>query len=256
LKEVGEAVSELVCEFPVPLRATIAGEVFALFVRDKLPVKLPADAGANLTENEAEPLGAMVSGKVIPDKVNPVPEIVAWVMLRSAVPGFRTVTLCDCELPTRTLPKLRLEGVALMSGWTPVPLRKSVDGEFEALLTMLMAPVAGPLVVGEKAAVSETVCPAERLALPLSPLTLKPAPLTATCERLMVVVPELVMVKGKEPDVPTRTLPNARLPGEVVVEDEAGTPAPETEMIAETWRCRVPVTTMLPLNWATTSGRK
>ena len=234
-------MSKLVCKFPVPLSATIAGAEFALFVSDKLPVKLPADAGANLTENEAEPLGAMVSGKVIPDKVNPVPEIVAWVTLRSAVPGFRTVTFCDCELPTRTLPKLRLDGVALMSGWTPVPLREIVDGEFEALLTILIAPVAGPLVVGEKAAVSERVCPAERLAPPLNPLTLKPAPLTATCETLMVVAPELVMVKGKEPEVPIRTLPNARLPvlnemAEVAVEDEAtGTPVPETEMVAETW---------------------
>ena len=254
-------MSKLVCKFPVPLSATIAGLEFALFVRDKLPVKLPAEAGANLTENEAEPLGAMVSGKVIPDKVNPFPEIVAWVMLRSAVPGFRTVTLCDCELPTKTLPKLRLDGVALMSGWTPVPLKNIVDGEFEALLTMLIAPVAGPLVVGEKTAVSERVCPAERLALPLNPLTLNPAPLTATCETLTVVVPELVMVKGKEPEVPTRTLPNARLPvlnemEEVVVEDDAETPVPETEMLAEPWWCRATLTTMLPLNWVTASGRK
>jgi hypothetical protein len=236
---------------------------FALFTSDKLPAKLPADAGANLTENEAEPFGAIVSGKVIPDKVNPVPEMVAWVILRSAVPGFRTVTVCDCELPTRTLPKPRLDGVALISGWTPVPLRRIADGAFDALLTMLIAPVAGPLVVGENSAVSERVCPAERLALPLKPPTLKPAPLAATCETLMVVVPELVMVKGKEPEAPTRTLPNARLPGlnemrEVVVEGEGvETPVPETDMLAEPRPClAAALTTMLLLNWVTASGRK
>ena len=255
-------MSKLVCKFPVPLSATTAGVEFALFVSDKLPVKLPADAGANLIENEAEPFGAMVSGKVVPDKVNPVPEIVAWVMLRPAVPGFCTVTGCDCELPTRTLPKLRLGGVALISGWAPVPLRETVDGELEALLTMLIAPVAGPLVIGEKTAVRERLCPAERLALPPNPLTLKPAPLTATCETLMVVGPELVMVKGKEPEVPTRTLPNVRFPVlnevvDVVVKDEGtDTPVPETEMVAKPRRCLVPLTTMLLLNWVTASGRK
>jgi len=62
---------------PVPLSATTTGVEVALLVTDKLPLKLPADAGVKLTENEAEPPGARVSGKTTPDNVNPVPEIVA-----------------------------------------------------------------------------------------------------------------------------------------------------------------------------------
>ena len=110
------AESRKVCEVPVPLSARTTGVEVALLVTDKLPVKLPAEAGVKLTENEAEPPGATARGKASVDKVNPVPEIVAWVMLRFAVPGFCTVTACDCVLPTRTPPKLTLEGVTLMSG--------------------------------------------------------------------------------------------------------------------------------------------
>src|SRR5215469_16135611 len=118
---------------------------------------------------------------------------------------------------------------------------------------MLMAPVAGPVVVGEKTAASERVCPGERLALPENPLTLKLVPLAANCEMLMVVVPELAMVNGKEPEVPTRVLLNVRLPvltesrEPVVEEDTAETPVPYTETLAEPQPCLIPLTTMFPV---------
>jgi len=137
-----------------------------------------------------------------------------------------------------------------------------VEGEFEALLATLMAPVAGPVVVGEKTAASERLCPGERLALPENPLALKPAPLATTCEMLMVVVPELVMANGKEPEVPTRMLLKVRLPvltesSEPVVEDEAAeTPVPDTETLADPQPCLTPLTTMLPLKVAAVSGWK
>src|SRR5215831_174957 len=113
-----------------------------------------------------------------------------------------------------------------------------------------MAPVAGPVAVGEKTAASERVCPGERLALPENPLTLKPVPLATTCEMLMVVVPELVMANGKEPEVPTRMLLKVRLPvltesREPVVEDKAEIPVPDTEILAESQPCLTPFTTML-----------
>jgi len=131
-----------------------------------------------------------------------------------------------------------------------------VEGEFKASLTTVMAPVAGPVAVGEKTAASERVCPGERLALPENPLTLKLVPLAANCEMLMVVVPELAMVNGKEPEVPTRVLLNVRLPvltesREPVVEDDAAeTPVPDTETLAEPQPCLIPLTTMLPVKVA------
>ena len=47
-----------------------------------------------------------------PTTEKPAPETVAWEILTVAVPEFLTVTLCDVVLPTATLPKLGLLGVA------------------------------------------------------------------------------------------------------------------------------------------------
>ena len=183
-------------------------------------------------------------------------------MLRLAVPGFCTVKVCDCELPVRTLLKPMLDGVTLTRGWTPLPLREIVDEGFEALLAMLILPVAVPAVVGENTAISERVCPADKLALPENPLTLKPLPLAASWEMLMVAVPEFVIVNGKEPEVPTRRFPNARLSvltesRELAVED--GTleiPVPETATLVEPKPCLPPLITMMPLKFAAASGLK
>ena len=64
----------------------------------------------------------------------------------------------------------------------------------------------------------------------MSPLVLKPTPVTVACEMVRLAVPELVSVTVCVPLLPTRTFPKARLVGLTV---KAGwTPLPESVMVA------------------------
>lgn len=67
LSEVGDAVSCRVAEMPVPDRAITNGEFGVLFTSVRLPEKLPAEAGANLTVKEEEPPGGTERGRVSPE---------------------------------------------------------------------------------------------------------------------------------------------------------------------------------------------
>lgn len=60
------------------------------------------------------------------------------------------------------------------------------------------------------------------------PLKLKPAPLAATCEMVMLAFPVFVRVTGCLLLPPTVTLPNAMLVGLVVNAAVVATPAPES----------------------------
>ena len=79
-------------------------------------------------------------------------------------------------LPTVTLPKLRLAGLAASSRLTPVPERETVAGELVALLTTERLPVTLPVVVGVKAMLKVAVWPAVRVKGRESPLRPKPVP--------------------------------------------------------------------------------
>ena len=92
LKEVGVGVIKSVGETLVPARARTRGEVGALLTSVREPVKLPAEAGVNPMVRTEEPPAAMESGTVRPVKEKPVPESVAWVTLRLAVPAFLIVS--------------------------------------------------------------------------------------------------------------------------------------------------------------------
>lgn len=64
-----------------------------------------ADAGLNVTWSDADWPGLRVSGRVAAASEKPVPEIVAELTVRAAVPVERMVTLRVAGLPTFTLPK-------------------------------------------------------------------------------------------------------------------------------------------------------
>ena len=64
----------------------------------------------------------------------------------------------------------------------------------------------------------------------MSPLVLKPAPVTVACEMVRLALPELVKVTLCEAVVPTRTLPMAMLVGVTV--RPAWTPPPESVIVA------------------------
>lgn len=63
-------------------------------------------------------------------------------------------------LPTTTLPKATLVGLADPSDWRPVPLRAIVAGDPDALLVIEMFPAALPSEAGVKVTVNVVLAPA------------------------------------------------------------------------------------------------
>jgi hypothetical protein len=97
------------------------------------------------------------------------------------------------------------------TGWTPVPDRVIVAGEFEALLVTLTLPVTLPAAAGVKVALKLAVCPEVRTSPAGRPLAVKPGPAMMTLEMLILAVPELVNVTPKTLLLPTLTLPKLRV---------------------------------------------
>jgi hypothetical protein len=154
------------------------GESVALLVSERLPVTLPAAAGAKLTLKLAVWPALSASGSVGPVKLKPVPVIAACETVTLAVPVFAKVTAWVLlVLPTVTSPKLRLAGLALRRRLTPVPERETVAGEFVALLTTEMLPVTLPVVEGAKLTLKVAVWPAVKVRGNVSPVRLNPVPL-------------------------------------------------------------------------------
>ena len=92
-----------------------------------------------------------------------------------------TVSDRDLLLPTVTLPKLRLVGLApSVPGVTPVPDKGMVRDGFEALEVMVMLPLALPADDGANETVKVALCPAVSVTGAAIPLKLNPEPLTET----------------------------------------------------------------------------
>ena len=101
-------------------------------------------------------------------------------------------------LPTLTLPKLRLAGLGeSIPAVTAVPETGTVSVALEASLVTVRLPVGLPADCGAKTTLNDLLAPAARVNGTVTPLTVKPVPVTATCETLTVVPPELVMVSDR-----------------------------------------------------------
>ncbi len=128
-----------------------------MLVMETLPVALPVAEGANCPLNVVFCPAARVSGTDKPMMLNPVPEALAAEMVTLAVPELLSVKVCVPLPPTSTLPKLKLEGLAVSVPCTPVPLNAIVAGEFVALLATLKLPVTLPAEAGAKVTLRVTV---------------------------------------------------------------------------------------------------
>jgi len=122
-------------------------------------------------------------------------------------------------------------GVALsVSTWaTPVPLRATVVGEFVAVLTSDTLPLTLPAAAGANRAVNVVLCPAVSVCGNVSPVMLRPAPVTL--EELIVTfeLPVFVMVTVWLAVLPTNTLPKLMLVGEALSVSTCVTPVPLNE---------------------------
>ncbi len=138
---------------PVPLRATTAvPPLVELLLTEICPVAAPVAVGSNRTCKVAAWVGLRVIGKLPPEMVKPVPEIVAEFTVTGEVPVEVRVKVWVVAVLTVTLPKLRLVALRLNCGFgaaAPVPLRATVAVPplVELLLTEI-CPVTAPVAVG------------------------------------------------------------------------------------------------------------
>ena len=95
--------------------------------------------------------------------MKPVPATAICENVRVALPLLVRAIICELLLPTVTVPKLMLVGLAEICGWVPVPLRAILRGEPGALLVIDTLPVALVAVVGAKVPVKDAVCPGFRV---------------------------------------------------------------------------------------------
>jgi|ERR1700746_3134564 len=102
-----------VCCTPVPARL-IVGELLALLLTATFPVTAPAVVGANVITRVAVWLGVSVV-PLTPVALKPAPVALTPEIITFEFPVLVRVTFTDALLPSLTLLKLKLEGLALRS---------------------------------------------------------------------------------------------------------------------------------------------
>src|SRR6185369_15210581 len=99
----------------------------------------------------------------------------------------------------------------LYVAFTPVPLSATLADEVCASLAMVTDPVAAPAAAGANVACKAADCPAGKAKGTATPLTLKPGPLTLSCEMFTSLLPEFFRVTACVLLPWTKTLPYLRL---------------------------------------------
>ena len=199
----------------------------------RFPLTAPPDVGANETVSVALLPALSVIGVVIPLKLNPASVIPTLETVMLDPPVFVTVSDSDPLLPTLTLPKLRLVGLAANApGVTPVADTGMIKVGFVAVEVTVRFAVTAPAAVGANETLSVALCPPLSVNGVVIPLTLKPAPVIPTCETVTLEAPMLVMVSDREPWLPIVTLPKLKLVG-FALSAPGVTPVPETPIANE-----------------------
>ena len=113
---------------------------------------------------------------------------------------------------------------------TPVPERETVVGELVALLVMETLPETLPAAVGANAIEKEVDWPAARVTGSERPLTVKPLPVTLSCDRETLPLPVFVRVTlCVALVVPVLTLPKLSEVGEAESCNTCATPVPDKD---------------------------
>jgi hypothetical protein len=229
----------------VPVMAIARFEFVAVETIDKLPLSVPAAVGAKVRSKLALCPAARVKGNASPLIFKPDPVKLAWEILALEPPEFVRVTVCFCELPTVTLPNDTLAGTAaIWPGAVPYPETDKATlvaevflgpAEFaeefavrEELPFTVIFPLTGAEVFGEKVTVKTTLCPGVSAMGKDSPLTVKAALLTESCETVTLLPPVFVSMADFAWLCPTLTLPKASGLG-VTVNLPAATALPLTD---------------------------
>lgn len=137
-----------------------------------VPLSLPAAVGVNVTLKVVDAPAAKVIGVVTGLKLKPVPLIATFEIVTDEPPVFVIFVDRVWLLPTVTLPKPRLAGLAARSpAATAVPESGMVSGEFEASDVTVRLPLALPAALGAKVTVAVVLCDAFRVIGAVMPLS-------------------------------------------------------------------------------------
>ena len=150
-----------------------------------------------------------------PLAVKPAPVTVTAETLTLEFPLFVSVVVSELLLPTETVLKFRLAGLA-PTEWVavrPVPDRLITSGEGLPFVTSVSDPLTVAMELGVKTTLNVTLAPAAIVVAVERPVTLKPVPTGVTCENVRVVLPPLVSVIGWELLFPMVTVPKLALVG-------------------------------------------
>jgi len=200
---------------PVPLNATLEADVVALLSMCTLPAAAPPDDGANCTLTDVLWFGDSVTAPAPLTIEYPVPAAVIPEIATFELPVFVTVNPCAAELPSATLPKLRLPGFTLIvyDAATPVALSATAAAEFGALLIIETAPLTLPVDCGLYCTLKFPLWPGVSVMGSANPLKLKPAPVTVACETVKFAVPLFLSCTVCEFVFPVTTEPKLALVG-------------------------------------------
>lgn len=153
-----------------------------------------------------------VKGRLNPLTVNPVPVGLTWVTVTVDPPEFVRVSESAWLLPTSTLPKFRVVGVAAR---TPAVCPSPARGMFTVGIAPVFAtakfPLTAPADCGVNVTLNDCPSPAGRVRGKLSPFTAKPVPEAVTCVTVRLEPPVLVSVSVSVCRLPTRIFPKLRL---------------------------------------------
>ena len=198
------------------------------------PLTLPLEVGAKLMDAATLCPGANVDGSAMPETLKPAPVTESCEIVTLVPPELVSVVVSACVLPTVTLPKLKLAGLALSCpGAAPEPASATFSAPLVAFDASVNAPLALPLEVGANVIDAATLCPGASVAGP-TPLTLNPGPLTAADVTATLIEPVFVMVMGCVWLLPTIVLPKFTADG--LAFKYPSTPVPESEIALLLWR--------------------
>lgn len=170
---------------PVPVKpTTTVGLLLDVLLMVNLPVEVPATVGLNFTFSVTACFGLKVTGKLLPETVKPVPEIVAEFTVTEELPVEVRVTFRVPGQPIVTEVKVTLNGETVRTrpdAAAPIPV-KSMDivGLLAELLFTLRCPVAAPAVAGLNCTSSGNCWPGFSVTGKVPPETVKPDPLIVT----------------------------------------------------------------------------
>jgi hypothetical protein len=123
-------------------------------------------------------LGVSVRPVLTPDVPNPAPVTLTAETVTFAFPVFVIVTLCELLVSSLTLPKAKLDGLALsvIAEAAPAPVNEIVKGELGALLNSEIDPEKFVAELGVNTALKLADLPAAIVNGVERPVVLKPFP--------------------------------------------------------------------------------